>query len=132
MNIYLSSLFIYAIPANIVGAAIMYFGRKRVSWLPAEYPFIYSAWILAIVLLVPLFGGLDKAVAELDVSMSLVETLLIIGGCMGGIILLPRVIFAKAKVHALFITGVSAFLFSTAYVKLITLIFLFMPDSGQS
>ncbi|MFQ5581654.1 MAG: hypothetical protein ACE5F3_03380 [Mariprofundaceae bacterium] len=132
MGTYLLSLLIYAIPANLIAAAIIFFGRKRVTWLPSEYLFIYSAWLLAIALVIFLFGGLDAAIAELGVRTALLKALLVIGGCMGGITLLPRLFFAKARVHAMVITTISAFLFSTAYIKLVTLIFLFAPSSGQA
>lgn len=129
MNIYLTSLLIYAIPANLIAGIIMYAGRKNAQWRPVEYAFIYLPWLLAVSLIVFIFGSLDAAVAKTDISPGLFRFFSIAGGMLGAVALLPRIYFIKLREHWLVGTSIISFLAAITFVKLIMLIFMFMPSS---
>lgn len=132
MNIYLVSLLLYAIPANLIAGAIMFFARKRVNWLPGEYVLIYLTWLMFVALAVLVFGGLEEATAQLGISASFQAFLFALAGLLGGLTLLPRLFFTRIKVERLLVTSISAFLFAITYVKLVIIIFIFfMPDPSR-
>jgi len=127
MNLYLSSLLIFAIPANLVAWLIVRLSRKDgLKWSVMEYLFIYLAWALPIGLTIFAFDGLEQAVEQLEMGQGFMITLFVIAGIMGGLCFLPRLIFAKYEIYPLIMTSVASLVMSTFFVKLVLLIFLFM------
>jgi len=125
MNLYLSSLLIYLIPALIVATAVTWYGRKDgVEWKPIEYPFIVLPWLMAIELANFAFENLDNAVRQLDVGQVFLTVLFVAGGILGGLSLIPRLFFSGHQQYALLITSVSALIFATLFVKFVLLVFL--------
>jgi cytochrome bd-type quinol oxidase subunit 2 len=127
MNLYLSSLLVFAIPANLVAGLIVWLGRKEgLKWSVMEYLFIYLAWVLPVALALFAFDGLNNAVRELDVGPVFLTAMFMIAGVLGGLSFLPRFIFFKHKLHAFLVTSISSLVLSTFFVKFVLLVFLFM------
>jgi len=127
MNLYLSSLLIFAIPANLVAWLIVRLSRKDgLKWSVMEYLFIYLTWVLPIGLTIFAFDGLEQAVEQLEMGQGFMVTLFVIAGIMGGLCFLPRLIFAKYEIYPLIMTSVASLVMSTFFVKLVLLIFLFL------
>ena len=127
MNLYLSSLLIFAIPANLVAWLIVRLSRKDgLKWSVMEYLFIYLTWLLPIGLTIFAFDGLEQAVEQLEMGQGFMVTLFVIAGIMGGLCFLPRLIFAKYEIYPLIMTSVASLVMSTFFVKLVLLIFLFL------
>lgn len=125
MNLYLTSLFVFAIPANIVAAIIIWYGRReQMKWSAIEYLLIYLPWLLAIELANFAFENLENAVRQLDVGQIFLTVLFAVGGILGGLSLIPRLFFTKHRQYALLITSVSSLIFATLFVKFVLLVFL--------
>ena len=127
MNSYLFSLLVYAIPANVLAAAIMVAGRKRAEWHVLEYGFIYLPWLLAMSLVIFLFGSLDAGLEQSGLATTMLKVFSVIGGLLGGLALLPRVFIKSSNNHRLLFMTLSASLASILFVKFILLIAIFMP-----
>jgi len=126
MNDYLLSFILYAIPANLIAAAVAVAGSKKfkVQWHPAEYPLIYLPWLSYIALTIVIFGGLD-AVPELGaIKVFLVVFQSIGSGLMGGLVLMPRLIARESKLKPLTITAISAVCIALLYTKFRMMLFI--------
>lgn len=127
MSLYLTSLLIFAIPANLVAWIIVRLGRKDgLKYSVMEYLFIYFPWVLPIGLAVFTFDGLEATVEKLNVSPTFLTVLFVIGGIFGGLSFLTRLIFSKYKLHAFQTTSLTSLVLSTIFVKFILLIFIFI------
>jgi len=127
MNLYLTSLLIFAVPANLLAWVIARMGRKDdLKFSVMEYLFIYLTWVLPIGLTIFAFDSLEQAVEQLEMGQGFMITLFVIAGIMGGLCFLPRLIFAKYEIYPLIMTSVASLVMSTFFVKLVLLIFLFM------
>lgn len=125
MNIYLASLLIYAIPANLVAGLVYLLGRKdKLKWHWIEFLLIYFVWCMAMGLIYFVFDGLDNAVRQLGVSDTLLTGMMIGAGILGGLSLLPRLFFEKQQQYAILITSISAFIFAVFFAKFGLLFFL--------
>jgi len=125
MNLYLSSLFIYTIPAALISALICWFGKKDgLKWKPVEFVLIFMPWAMAMALIHFVFEGLDNAVRQLGVSQTLLTGMMVGAGILGGLSLLPRLFFDKQQEYAIVITSISAFVFSVIFAKFGLLFFL--------
>jgi len=126
MNDYLISFLLYAIPANLIAAAIVVAGKKKMQakWHPGEYPLIYLPWLAFIALTLVIFGGLD-AVPELGAIKVFLLVFQSIGaGLMGGLVLLPRLIARHSKLKPLTITSISAVCVALLYTKFRMMLFI--------
>ncbi len=123
MNSYALSLLIYAVPANAVAGTIMFLGRKSsLRWHPVEYVLIYLPYLIALALLLFVFGSLEEAMGQSGYNTSLLIFLSVMAGFLGGVSLLPRLFVAEDKLHKLVLTGISSFLLATIYVKFMLLV----------
>lgn len=133
MELYLTSFAIYAIPLHIVAGLIWLLGRKEgMKWSVVEYLMLYLTWGLMISLAVSVFGGLEQAAVEMDVSESFLAGLSVGAGVCGGLSFLPRFLFSNHKVNEIMVTSVSSLILSTIFVKFVLLVFLFMPSTGPA
>lgn len=126
MNDYLISFLLYAIPANLITAAVVVAGTKKfqVQWHPAEYLLIYLPWFSYIALTIVIFGGLD-AVPELGAIKVFLLVFQSIGsGLMGGLVLMPRLIARNSKLKPLTITAISATCIALLYTKFRMMLFI--------
>jgi len=127
MNLYLSSLLIFAVPANLVAWLIVRLGRKDgLKYSVMEYLFIYLSWALPTGLTIFAFDGLENAVEKLNVSPTFLIVLFVVAGVLGGLSFLTRLIFSKHELHAFLVTSITSLVLSTFFVKFVLLIFLFM------
>ncbi|MDX8403698.1 MAG: hypothetical protein R8K54_04740 [Mariprofundaceae bacterium] len=126
MNDYLFSFILYAIPANIVAAAVVVAGTKKmqVTWHPAEYLFIYLPWLSFIALTFVIFGGFDNVPELGAVKVFLLVFQSIGSGLMGGLVLMPRLVIKKSKLSPLTITAISATCVAILYTKFRMLLFI--------
>lgn len=127
MNLYITSLLIFAIPANLVVWLIVRLGRKEgLKWSVVEYLFIYLAWLLPIGLANFVFGGLENTMAEMGGSLGFHGFMFGLAGFMGGLSFLPRYVFSKHKLYPLVTTSIASLVLSTFYVKLAMVVFFIM------
>lgn len=126
MNDYLLSFILYAIPANIIAAAIVVVGMKKMqaAWHPAEYLFIYLPWLSFIALTYVIFGGLDNVPEVGAVKVFLLVFQSIGSGLMGGVILMPRLLAKESKLSPLTITAISGFCVAILYTKFRMMLFI--------
>jgi len=125
MNLYLFSLLIFAIPANAVAGLTIWRGRKRgVRFSTVEYLLIYFVWAMNIALIYFVFGGLEETLQELNIGRTFLGWMMVGGGVLGGLTLVPRLYFKKHPEYAILITSISAFLFGVFYAKFGLLFFL--------
>jgi len=131
MDMYFTSLLLYAIPANIVAAFILVLGRKKmplgkrkVDWHPAEYMLIYLPWFGFIGLTMVIFGGLNQVPDYAGIRTFILVLQSIGSGIMGGLILLPRLFVETDKWPRLQVSGISAFVVSLLYVKFRMMLFI--------
>lgn len=130
MELYFTSFALYALPVHLIAGVIYLFGRKEgLKWSIAEYLTLYLTWGLMISLAVAVFGGLEQAAVEMDVSESFLGGLSVAAGICGGLSFLPRLLFSRHKVHEFMVTSVSSLILSTIFVKFVLLVFLFMPSN---
>jgi len=125
MNDYLLSFLFYAIPANLIAAAVVVAGIKKMQakWHPAEYLFIYLPWVAFIALTYVIFGGLDKVPELAAVKVFLIVFQSIGSGLMGGLVLMPRLAI-KSKLSPLAITAISATCIAVLYTKFRMMLFI--------
>lgn len=126
MNDYLISFLFYAVPANLIAAAVVVAGTKKfqAQWHPVEYILIYLPWLAFIALTLVIFGGLD-AVPELGVIKVFLLVFQSIGaGLMGGLVLLPRLIARNSTLKPLTITTISAVCIALLYTKFRMMLFI--------
>ncbi|MDX8403733.1 MAG: hypothetical protein R8K54_04920 [Mariprofundaceae bacterium] len=127
MNLYITSLLIFAIPANLTVWLIVRLGRKEgLKWSVTEYLFIYLTWILPIGLANFMFGGLENTMQELGGTSALHGGMFVLAGIMGGLSFLPRYVFSKHKLYPLTTTSISSLILSTFYLKFAVIVFFFM------
>jgi len=127
MNLYLTSLLIFAIPANLmVGLTIWLTRKDEMRWSPFEYLWIYLTWLVTILLADFVFEGLENAAQQMEVSHAYLTWMFIIAGLMGGLSMLPRIYFKEHTNYRMLITPISSFIIATLYNKLVLLIFFFM------
>ena len=127
MNLFITSLLIFAIPANLIVWLIVRLGRKEgLTWSVAEYLCIYLAWVLPVGAAEVAFGGLGNAMAEFDVSSTVHIIMFVIAGIAGGLSYLPRYIFSKHKLLPLVTTSITSLILSTFYVKFAMIVYFFM------
>jgi len=126
MNEYLASFLFYAVPANIIAAAIVVTGMKKMQakWHPAEYFFIYLPWFGYIALTLVIFGDLSNVPELGAVKVFLVVFQSIGSGLMGGLILAPRLVIKKSKLSSLTITAISATCVTILYTKFRMMLFI--------
>jgi len=125
MNLYLFSLLIFAIPANIVAGLTIWRGRQSgLKWNVIEYLLIYFTWAMNVALIYYVFGGLEEALLELGIGRAFLSWMMVGGGVLGGLTLVPRLYFKNYPEYATLITSVSAFLFGVFYAKFGLLFFL--------
>ena len=125
MNLYLFSLLIFAIPANAVAGLTIWRGRRAgLKWNIIEYLLIYFTWAMNIALIYFVFGGLDEALLELGIGRTFLAWMMVGGGVLGGLTLVPRLYFKNYPQYAILITSVSAFIFGVFYAKFGLLFFL--------
>ncbi|MDX8390719.1 MAG: hypothetical protein R8M38_09535 [Mariprofundaceae bacterium] len=127
VNIYLSSLLLYAVPASLVSGILMYVGyrKRQLSWHVGEYVLVYTPWAMATALAVFISGGLQEAMIEMAFPHGLYIFFSIVAGILGGISLLPRIIFHDAELGRLMMTSISAFVVGTIYLKIIVVATIF-------
>ena len=131
MNSSLFSLLVYAIPANLLAATIMFAGRNRAQWHALEYLFIYLPWLMAMALVIFLFGSLDAGLEQSGLATTMLKVFSVAGGLLGGISLLPRVFAKSSNKHRLLFMTLCASLTSLLFVKFILLISLLMQSSKE-
>lgn len=125
MNLYLFSLLVFSIPANIVAGLTIWRGRQvGLQWSIVEYPLIYFTWAMNIALIYFVFGGLEEALLELEIGRTFLGWMMVGGGVLGGLTLVPRLFFKKYPEYAILISSISAFLFAVFYAKFGLLFFL--------
>ena len=117
MNSLIISLTLYLISANLVAGTIYFFGQKKIGLLWIEYPFIYTPWVI-LLLIMPEFTKL-LAFADLDPSLKFFLFMLqgFSCGMLGGAVFLPR-FFIKAETSwdKLKITMLSSLAMGMAYL----------------
>jgi len=126
MNSYLISFILYAIPANLIAAAVVVAGSRKMQlrWHPVEYLLIYLPWLGFIALAEVIFGGLDTAPELAAIRVFLLVFQSIGSGLMGGLVLLPRLVFRDSELQPLTITAISAFCVAVLYAKFRMLLFI--------
>jgi len=125
MNLYLTSLLIYAIPANLIAGLVYLLGRKdKLKWHWIEFLLIYFVWCMAMGLIYFVFDGLDNAVRQLGVTQNFLTGMMVGAGVLGGLSLLPRLFFEKQQQYAILITSISSFIFAVFFAKFGLLFFL--------
>lgn len=117
MNSLVISLTIYLIAANLVAGTIYVFGQKKLGLLWIEYPFIYTPWVI-LLLIMPEF---TKTLGLADLDPSLMFFLFMMQGfscgILGGVVLLPRFFFkAESRWEKLKITMLSALVMGMFYL----------------
>jgi len=126
MNLYLYSLLIYAIPANLmVGLTIWVTRKYPMQWSKFEYLWIYLTWLVTILLADFVFEGLEHAAEQMGVTDTFLAVLFVIAGLMGGLSMLPRIFFKEYVNYRVLITSISSFIIATLFNKLVLLIFFF-------
>jgi len=132
MSNLLLSLLIYTVPAVLVGGIIVYRARSiGLSWHPAEYALVFLPWPVMQMVAIIFFGSLDQA---LNASAFVREWYLlfsIVAGILGGLSLAPRLIFRKARLPDLVITGLGAVFMSIFNVQFDILIALILVPPGS-
>ena len=126
MNDYLVSFLFYAVPANLVAAAIVIAGVKKMQakWHPAEYLFIYLPWLAFMALTYVIFGSLDSVPEVGAIKVFLLVFQSIGSGLMGGLVLMPRLVIKKSKLSSLSITAISAICIAVLYTKFRMMLFI--------
>ncbi len=125
MNLYLFSLLIFAIPANIVAGLTIWRGRQvGLQWSVIEYLLIYFTWTMNVALIYFVFGGLEEVLLELEIGRTFLGWMMVGAGVLGGLSLVPRLYFRKHPEYAILITSISSFLFAVIFAKFGLLFFL--------
>jgi hypothetical protein len=132
MSNLLLSLLIYTLPAVLVGGAILYRARSAgLSWHPVEYLLIFLPWPVMQMVVAIFFGSLDQALTTSAFIREWYILFSIVAGVLGGLSLAPRLIFRKARLPGLAITGLGASFLSILNVQFDILIALFLVPPGS-
>lgn len=127
------SLLIYTVPAVLVGGAVVYRARSAgLFWHPLEYALIFLPWPVMQIVAIIFFGSLDQALNASAFIRDWHILFSMVAGVLGGLSLAPRLIFRKARLPGLAITGLAASflaIFNVQFDILIALI-LVPPGSG--
>jgi hypothetical protein len=128
MNLYLFSLLIFAIPANVIAGLTIWRGRRMgLKWNMIEYLLIYMTWGMNILLIQFVFNGLENALVELEIGRTFLGWMMFGAGVLGGMSLMPRFYFKNHPEYAVLITSVSSFMFAVIYAKF-GLLFFFLAN----
>jgi hypothetical protein len=101
------------------------------SWHPVEYALIFLPWPVMQMVVAIFFGSLDQA---LDASAFVREWYIlfsVVAGILGGLSLTTRLIFRKARLPGLALTGLGAGFLSILNVQFDILIALFLVPPGS-
>ena len=127
------SLLIYTVPAILVGGAVVYRARSAgLSWHPLEYALIFLPWPVMQMVAIIFFGSLDQALNTSAFVREWYVLFSIVAGILGGLSLAPRLIFQKARLPGLAMTGLAASflaIFNVQFDILVALV-LVPPGSG--
>ena len=125
MNLYLFSLLIFAIPANLIAGLTIWRGKRLgMKWSIIEYVLVYFTWAMNIALIYFVFGGLEEALVELEIGRAFLAWMMVGAGVIGGLTLIPRFYFKNYPQYAILITSISSFIFAVFYAKFGLLFFL--------
>lgn len=132
MSNLLLSLLIYTVPAVLVAGTIVNRSKNAgLSWHPIEYALTLLPWPMMQLVAIIFFGSLDQA---LDASAFVREwhnIFSVIAGMLGGLVLAPRLIFKKARLPGIAITGLGAVFLSIFNVQFDILIALILVPPGS-
>jgi hypothetical protein len=132
MNNLLLSLLIYIVPAVLVGGIIVYRARSiGLSWHPVEYALTFLPWPVMQMVAIIFFGSLDQALNASAFVREWYVLFSIVAGVLGGLSLAPRLIFRKARLPGLVITGLGAVFMSIFNVQFDILIALILVPPGS-
>jgi hypothetical protein len=133
MSNLLFSLLLYTIPAVLVGGFFAYRGRRSgLSWHPVEYALVFLAWPVMQLVAILFFGSLDQALDASAFVRDWYVLFSIVAGFLGGLSLVPRLIFRKSRLPGLVLTGLGAVFLSVFNVQFDIFIALILvaPGSG--
>lgn len=126
------SLLLYTVPAVLVGGFFANRGRRSgLFWHPVEYALIFLAWPVMQLVAIIFFGSLDQALEASAFVREWYVLFSIIGGVLGGLSLAARLMFRKARLPGIVITGLWALFLSVFNVQFDILIALFLVPPGS-
>ena len=132
MSNLLFSLLLYTVPAVLVGGFFANRGRSSgLSWHPIEYALIFLAWPVMQLVAIIFFGSLDQALEASAFVREWYVLFSIVGGVLGGLSLAARLMFRKARLPGVVITGLWALFLSVFNVQFDILIALFLVTPGS-
>ncbi len=133
MSNLLFSLLLYTVPAVLVGGFFAYRGKSSgLSWHPVEYALIFLPWPLMQLVAIIFFGSLDQALSASAFVREWYILFSVIAGFLGGLSLVPRLIFRKVRLPGLVLTGLGAVFLSIFNVQfdIFVALILVAPGSG--
>ncbi|MDX8411006.1 MAG: hypothetical protein R8K46_03910 [Mariprofundaceae bacterium] len=121
---YFLSFTLYAIPANLISGMCYVIGRKKLGLMFSEYFFIYSPWIVLVLLSRGFFGDHQLVTDDMTLNTFILLAQSVACGVLGGSILWFRFLFrADTTFGKLRITALGALAVSAVYA--VTRILLF-------
>jgi hypothetical protein len=132
MSNLLFSLLLYTVPAVLVGGFfVSRIKRAGLSLHPVEYASIFLAWPVMHLVAILFFGSLDQALEASAFVRDWYVLFSIVGGVLGGLSLAARLMFRKARLPGVVITGLWALFLSVFNVQFDILIALFLVPPGS-
>jgi hypothetical protein len=132
MSNLLFSLLLYTVPATLVAGFLTARGKSSgLFWHPAEFALIFLPWPVMQLVAIIFFGSLDQALEASAFVREWYVLFSIVGGFLGGLSLAARLMFRKARLPGVVITGLWALFLSVFNVQFDILIALFLVPPGS-
>lgn len=90
---------------------------RQVRWNPLEYFFIYLPFISVFAVVSFMFGSIEQAIIDMEMSRAAVGFTSAIGGYIAALMLLPRIWVAEETMNRVMLTLVSSLGVSLVSVK---------------
>jgi len=120
------TLISYAVPATLVGGLTIWVGRERsINWKIWEPVVMALPFLMVLIYITLTFGSIHQGIMEMEFHPVAVAMIAGIGGFLGGLTLLPRLIFTNSDVPGGMISAASAFLVGLICLKMFFLMAAF-------
>ncbi|ATX79478.1 hypothetical protein Ga0123461_1059 [Mariprofundus aestuarium] len=120
------TLISYAVPATLVGGLTLWVGRERsINWKIWEPVVMAVPFLMVLIYITLTFGSIHQGIMEMEFHPVAVIMIAGIGGFLGGLTLLPRLIFTGSDVPGGTVSLASGFLVGLLCLKMFFLMAAF-------